>query len=162
VIHGFVYYIASRIATYDIDNIMNFIFKKGWNIHMSQIYGNGIALSEKVLDYLWGRQTVTLNNIVNVDTPGFKSQYITFEDALGEKLRKASASSRGAAAVERAIDQSRLQLHTTWNESSRLDGNNVDMDMEQVDLVRSVLQYQYLVNSISNDINRLKSAARSF
>ena len=153
-IHGFVYYIASRIATYDIDNIMNFIFKKGWNIHMSQIYGNGIALSEKVLDYLWGRQTVTLNNIVNVDTPGFKS--------LGEKLRKASASSRGAAAVERAIDQSRLQLHTTWNESSRLDGNNVDMDMEQVDLVRSVLQYQYLVNSISNDINRLKSAARSF
>ena len=64
--------------------------------------------------------------------------------------------------MERAIDQSRLQLHTTWNESSRLDGNNVDMDMEQVDLVRSVLQYQYLVNSISNDINRLKSAARSF
>lgn len=129
---------------------------------MSQIYGNGIALSEKVLDYLWGRQTVTLNNIVNVDTPGFKSQYITFEDVLGEKLRKASASSKAAPAVERAIDQSRLQLHTTWSESSRLDGNNVDMDMEQVDLVRTVLQYQYLVNSVSNDINRLKSAARSF
>ena len=98
---------------------------------MSQFYGNGIALNEKVLDYLWGRQTVTLNNIVNVDTPGFKSQYLTFEEALGEKLRRASAAGRPARDVGRAIDGSRISLHTTWNESSRLDGNNVDMDQEQ-------------------------------
>ena len=45
---------------------------------MSEIYGNGIALTEKVLDFLWQRQTVSLNNVANVDTPGFKSQYITF------------------------------------------------------------------------------------
>lgn len=129
---------------------------------MSQFYGNGIALNEKVLDYLWGRQTVTLNNIVNVDTPGFKSQYLTFEEALGEKLRRASAAGRPAKDVGRAIDGSRISLHTTWNESSRLDGNNVDMDQEQVQLVRTVLEYQYMVNSVSNDLSRLSSAARSF
>ncbi len=30
---------------------------------MAGIYGNGIALTERVLDNLWTRQTVTLNNI---------------------------------------------------------------------------------------------------
>ena len=47
---------------------------------MSGMYGNGIGLTEKVLDYLWGRQNITLNNIANVDTPGFKAQYVTFEE----------------------------------------------------------------------------------
>ena len=47
---------------------------------MSGLYGNGIMMTERVLDYLWGRQIVTLNNIANVDTPGFKAQYVTFEE----------------------------------------------------------------------------------
>ena len=36
-------------------------------------------LPEKVLDYLWGRQNITLNNIANDDTPGFKSQQVTLK-----------------------------------------------------------------------------------
>ena len=54
---------------------------------MSGMYGNGIGLTEKVLDYLWGRQNITLNNIVNVDTPGFKAQYVTFEEELAKKIQ---------------------------------------------------------------------------
>ena len=124
---------------------------------MSGIYGNGIALTERVLDYLWGRQTVTLNNIANVDTPGFKSQYITFEDQL-----KASAGQEPRLGVSWAIDRSRATVRTTLDESSRLDGNNVDMDQEQVSLVRNAYEYQYMLSSINNDLNRLKSAARAF
>ena len=52
----------------------------GMEIDMAGIYGNGIALTERVLDNLWTRQTVTLNNIANNDTPGFKSQFVTFEE----------------------------------------------------------------------------------
>ena len=130
---------------------------------MSQIYGNGVALTEKVLDYLWQRQTVSLNNVANVDTPGFKSQYITFEEEMSRRL--SAASNRSTApkrAVSNAIDASRYKLNTTWDESSRLDGNNVDMDQEQVEVVRTAYQYQYVLNSINNDINRLRSAAKSF
>ena len=58
---------------------------------MSGIYGNGVALTERVLDYLWARQEVTLNNITNNDTPGFKSQYITFEDERKKRLSDASS-----------------------------------------------------------------------
>lgn len=130
---------------------------------MDGMYGNGIALSEKVLDYLWGRQTVSLNNVANVDTPGFKSQYVTFEEELGKRLAEASSLKKGPKkAVTEAIRTSQPALHTTWSESSRLDGNNVDMDQEQVEIVRTAYQYQYVLNSITNDINRLRSAAKSF
>ena len=43
---------------------------------MMDLYGNGLLLEEKTLDSLWMRQNLTMNNIANVDTPGFKSQYI--------------------------------------------------------------------------------------
>ena len=125
--------------------------------------GNGIALTERVLDYLWGRQQITLNNITNNDTPGFKSQYITFEDELNKKLSEASSASRTPRrAVSEAIESSRFALHTTRSESTKLDGNNVDMDQEQVELVRTAYEYQYLLSSFNNDISRLKSAVRSF
>ncbi len=129
---------------------------------MSEIYGNGIALTERVLDYLWGRQTITLNNIANVDTPGFKSQYLTFEDQLKERIKKASAGQNARVEVNRAIDRSRASVRTTVEESTRLDGNNVDMDQEQVSLVRNAYEYQYMLSSINNDLHRLKSAARAF
>ncbi|MCI9568409.1 MAG: flagellar basal body rod protein FlgB [Lachnospiraceae bacterium] len=130
---------------------------------MAAIYGNGVALSERVLDYLWSRQTVSMNNVANVDTPGFKSQYITFEEELDRKLTAAnSAKTAPKRAVSEAINSSHAWLNTTWNESSRLDGNNVDMDQEQVEIVRTAYEYQYMLSSISNDFTRLKSVAKAF
>ena len=130
---------------------------------MAEIFGNGIALTEKVLDFLWGRQTITLNNIANGETPKFKSQYITFEEEMAERLSQASASGKGARqAVADAIDATHASVHTTTAESTRLDDNNVDMDQEQVEIVRTAYEYQYMLSSFNNDMNRLKSAARTF
>ena len=130
---------------------------------MSSIYGNGISLTEKVLDYLWQRQAVSLNNVANVDTPGFKSQYVTFEEELAKRLSDASNSKKAPRqTVSKAIDSYMMWVNTTWNESSRLDGNNVDMDQEQVEIVRTAYEYQYMLSSFNNDMNRLKSAARTF
>lgn len=129
---------------------------------MSELYGNGIALTEKVLDYLWGRQSITLNNIANVDTPGFKSQYITFEQELGRRIMNAGGNEIPTKAVNQSIDSARMSLQTTWTESSRLDGNNVDMDQEQVSLVRTAYEYQQMINSINSDVTRLRNAAKAF
>ncbi len=130
---------------------------------MLDIYGNGISLTEKMLDFLWTRETVTLNNIANDDTPGFKSQYITFEEEMKKRLSEASAASHSPRqAVAQAIDSSRLSVHTTRSETTRLDGNNVDMDQEQIQLVRTAYEYQYMLSSLNNGINRLKSVARTF
>ena len=53
---------------------------------MMDLYGNGLLLGEKTLDSLWMRQNLTMNNIANVDTPGFKSQYMTFENELEDPV----------------------------------------------------------------------------
>ena len=70
--------------------------------------------------------------------------------------------SRGLGDVYKRQGQTRVGVNTTWAESSRLDGNSVDMDQEQVELVRTAYEYQYMLSSINSDINRLKSAAKVF
>ncbi len=129
---------------------------------MLNLYGNGVNLNQRTLDYLWGRQNVTINNIANVDTPGYKSQFITFENVLGRNIRAAQLKSATGKGVENAIRSSHATVHTTRNESTRLDGNNVDMDQEQIELVKTTYQYQLTVQSINNDFSRLKESVATF
>lgn len=128
---------------------------------MMDLYGNGLLLGEKTLDSLWMRQN--LNNIANVDTPGFKSQYMTFENELAQKIRSAlTVKKTSMKNVARGIENMRPSVHTTLNESTRLDENNVDMDQEQVELARTAYEYQYMISSVSSDLSRLRSAAKNF
>lgn len=129
---------------------------------MSSLYGNGINLTEKVMDFLWTRQTVTMNNIANVDTPDYKSQYVTFEEELENRIKNAAKGMNSMRDVSSAIDFTNLKVHTTSSETDRLDGNNVDMDQEQVDLVRTTYEYQTMMNSLNSEISRLRTAAKTF
>ena len=130
---------------------------------MMDLYGNGLLLGEKTLDSLWMRQNLTMNNIANVDTPGFKSQYMTFENDLARKIQSAlSVKKTSMKNVARGIENMRPSVHTTLNESTRLDENNVDMDQEQVELVRTAYEYQFMISSVSSDLSRLRSAAKNF
>ena len=137
--------------------------KKEKRAAMSSIFGNGVRLDETVLDYLWQRQNITADNIANVDTPDYKAQYMTFENVLAEALKNASAQGDiSGRSVGSAIDSVVPVIQTTNVESSRLDGNNVDMDQEQVQLVKTAYEYQYLAKSISNELKRLDTAAKTF
>ncbi len=51
-------------------------------------------------------------------------------------------------------------MHTKADESSRLDGNNVNMDVEQVELASSYIQFQMAINDINGEFNRLRSAMK--
>ena len=130
---------------------------------MMDLYGNGLLLGEKTLDSLWMRQNLTMNNIANVDTPGFKSQYMTFENERAQKIRSAlTVKKTSMKNVARGIENMRPSVHTTLNESTRLDENNVDMDQEQVELARTAYEYQFMISSVSSDLSRLRSAAKNF
>lgn len=124
---------------------------------MNGIFGNSILMSGKSLDFLWAKQQVTTNNIANVDTPGYKSKYVTFEELYSSKLKAASGN---GDKVRDAIGSSRYQIHNTDTESARLDGNNVNQDSEMVELTRTALQYQYALNSVSKDFARLSTVIK--
>lgn len=127
---------------------------------MKAIFGNTMAMTQKSLDFLWLKQTVSLNNIANGDTPGFKAQYVTFEDRLKKNLSAAGKNSGGkASGLYSGIEKTDFVVHDTQNEA-RLDGNNVQTEAENVELTRSILQYQYQVQSINSDMNRLRIAIK--
>ena len=119
------------------------------------LFGNNIALAEKSMEYLWGKQQITLQNLANVDTPGYKSKYVTFEDEFNTRLKQASLT-RDDEKIADAIEGSHLVVHDTGEESARLDENNVDADVESVELSRATLQYMYTAQAITSDIARLR------
>ncbi|MCI8645279.1 MAG: flagellar basal body rod protein FlgB [Firmicutes bacterium] len=126
---------------------------------MIQIFGNSIPMAEKALDFLWSKQQVHSANLANVDTPGYKTKYVTFEETFRSKLKNAAVTgNRGL--IGNAIESARWEVNDTRNETSRLDGNNVDADVEMVEVTRAALQYQYLLYSINSDHHRLQSVIK--
>lgn len=120
------------------------------------LFGNNIDLASKSMEYLWGKQQITLQNLANVDTPGYKSKYVTFEDEFRTRLRNASMAKDGEK-MEDAISGSHFIVHDTEDESTRLDESNVNADVESVELSRATLQYMYTAQAITSDIARLRS-----
>ena len=123
------------------------------------LFGNNIDLARKSMQYLWGKQQITLQNLANVDTPGYKSKYVTFENEFRSRLKNA-ALTRDDEKIADVIKDSKFIVHNTEDESARLDENNVDADVQSVELSRATLQYMYTAQAITSDIARLRSVIR--
>ncbi|MCI8285008.1 MAG: flagellar basal body rod protein FlgB [Firmicutes bacterium] len=128
---------------------------------MDWLNSNSVKLTQKTLDNLWQRQRYSLENIANVETPNYKSKYVKFEDQLRARIsefRNSGDASLIKSNVSEAIDSSDLYLHQSTAESTREDGNNVDVDSEYIELLRTQLQYQYAVRQINQEFSRLRLA----
>lgn len=126
---------------------------------MIELFGNTIPLAEKSLDYLWAKQQVHLTNTANVDTPGYKTKYMSFEDLFNSKLKAASATN-DRSLINSTIENSIWQVKETRAESTRLDGNNVDVDEQLIELTRTALQYQYMLHSVNSNITKLRTVIK--
>ncbi len=119
-----------------------------------------INLLDNTADISWQRETLIMNNISNNDTPGYKRQDIEFESVLRRELINTHERT-----LERAVNKlddddnhvDGIEYTDYKNYSYRLDGNNVDMDTENVELATEQLRYQTLMTSITNESNRMKS-----
>lgn len=102
------------------------------------------------------RHEVILNNLANVDTPGFKRSDIRFEDYLKNELasgfgtmdQKVANVDLGNLKATVYIDQAEL--------SYRLDGNNVDGDMEEANLAQNQIRYYALLDSMTQEFSRIR------
>ena len=119
---------------------------------------NSMFLTQKSLDYLWAKQEVSANNIVNAETPGFKGSYVTFEEELQEHMGR--MRSPKAREIRRQIAATQYQVHRTDNETNKMDGSNVDIVAENAELAKSGIQYEYALRSISDEFARLRTAIK--
>ncbi|MGN9017682.1 flagellar basal body rod protein FlgB [Lachnospiraceae bacterium HCP1S3_C3] len=124
----------------------------------SGIY-NYINVLDKAADASWTRNDVITNNISNADTPNYKRKDISFQRYLQAELAGTNTTTLNDRIKDVELSSLNATAYTDMaNLSYRLDGNNVDIDTENVELASNQIMYQALINSISNDFDMIKKA----
>ena len=96
------------------------------------------------------RNDAIMNNIANVDTPGFTARRVEFEGRLAQAVDNWRGSGN--------LDLSRARPVTRYQEGShffRMDRSNVDIEREMVALFTNSVRYDVLVNSVLHNSRML-------
>lgn len=127
---------------------------------MDFITNNSRLMMEQSMRFLWTKQTAILDNISNVETPNYKTKYVTFEETLQRNLQAAAGDARPKSSMRDVLSSSRAVVHEADNESTRMDDNGVNLTEQGVELARNAYQLQYAMNAINSDFSRLRAAIK--
>ncbi|MCR5106689.1 MAG: flagellar basal body rod protein FlgB [Lachnospiraceae bacterium] len=125
---------------------------------------NSVNVLAKAADGAWQRNEAISNNIANVDTPGYKRQDVSFENELKHALKASKYVS-----LDQKIDElnkdglDKINPRTYLDHSGyayRLDGNNVDIDTENVELASNQIKYNGIIQSLNGHFNDLKTVIK--
>lgn len=128
----------------------------------SILTGSIFQVMEKALDGSALRQKAISANIANVDTPGYKSVEVSFQDYL-----RSAVKHPGQSIQLRATDNRHMQIPgsarmtqvvvTTDDTQLRNDGNNVDIDREIAKLTSNEIYYDAVSRCLNNEFQLLRS-----
>ena len=103
-----------------------------------------INVLDRAADAAWQRNEAISNNIANVDTPGYKRQDVAFESVLQQALGNNRYESMDDKVANVDLSRLRGRAYLDYaNYSYRLDGNNVDIENENVMLAENQLCLLY-------------------
>ena len=120
-----------------------------------------IKVLDRAADAAWPRNEAISNNIANVDTPGYKRQDVAFESVLQQALGNNRYESMDDKVANVDLSRLRGRAYLDYaNYSYRLDGNNVDIENENVMLAENQLKYQGLISSINQEFTNLKTVMK--
>ena len=125
----------------------------------SQFFGLNIAYTGLLASN--AAMNTTSNNIANVDTPGYKRQDVAFESVLQKALGNNRYESMDEKVSNINLSRLRGRAYVDYaNYSYRLDGNNVDIENENVMLAENQLKYQGLISSINQEFTNLQTVMK--
>ena len=120
-----------------------------------------INVLDRAADAAWQRNEAISNNIANVDTPGYKRPDVAFESVLQQALGNNRYESMDDKVANVDLSRLRGRAYLDYaNYSYRLDGNNVDIENENVMLAENQLKYQGLISSINQEFTNLKTVMK--
>lgn len=111
-------------------------------------------------DAAWTRNEILNNNIANVDTPGYKRQDIRFESLLRNEIARQGRTDSTLDQKVNNVDYGRLTPYVYTDNSglsTRLDGNNVDIDIEEAELASNQLMYDGIIEGLNSEFSRMKA-----
>ncbi|HHV50857.1 MAG TPA: flagellar basal body rod protein FlgB [Clostridiales bacterium] len=118
------------------------------------IVNRNYNLMQKGLDALWLRQKVISSNIANISTPGFTASEVEFEDLFLEIMQ----SGEDRKTINRMVSELEPQIVEDQTTPINENGNNVDIDKQNVEMVRTTLAYQTVTRLMADEISREKYA----
>lgn len=121
-----------------------------------------INVLDKAADASWLRESVLANNIANATTPDFKRYDVDFQSLLEREMMDSKFNRN----LDEKVHNTNLSRLTATSQidmaaesfSYRLDGNNVDIHTENVELASEQIRYQALTDSISQEFSRMRTA----
>ena len=120
-----------------------------------------INVLNRAADAAWQRNEAISNNIANVDTPGYNRQDVAFESVLQQALGNNRYQSMDDKVANVNLSRLRGRAYVDYaNYSYRLDGNNVDIENENVMLAENQLKYQGLISSINQEFTNLQTVMK--
>ena len=118
-----------------------------------------MLLMQRSMGFLWTKQSCILDNIANVETPGYKVKYVTFEEVLDQAMRAAAGGTGSVQQMREAIERTPAVVHEA-QESTRMDDNGVNVTEQSVELARNGYQLQYVMQAIASDVATLQAVIR--
>jgi len=109
------------------------------------ISDNTTSALQAALNGLDVRAQAIKHNIANVETPGYQSQVVSFEDSLRSALDDGDPDAASAS----------LSYSTA---PTRQNGNNVSIDNEMTDLTQTELRQQLAINALNAKYRLLRTA----
>ncbi len=124
-------------------------------------YDAALAVLEKAMDGTWQKQRAIANNIANFETPKYKAIHVSFEASLKKEVDRLSGNIVSQAQYDQIlgdIKDSKIKVYSDPSTSEREDGNNVNLDTENIEMAKTQLQYEFLTRSMTDLISRMRYA----
>ncbi|WP_298676218.1 flagellar basal body rod protein FlgB [uncultured Lentibacter sp.] len=117
------------------------------------IHDEALALRSK-------RNTILASNIANAATPNFKARDVDFEATLAKALPGGLLSTSDDKHVARPenLHAGRLQYRDPVNPA--LDGNTVELAVEQMEFSENVVRYQTSLTFLNRKVSGLMAAIK--
>lgn len=120
-----------------------------------------VNVLNKAMDASWYRNELIANNISNQDTPGYKRQDVDFQSALKTALQTSGYRTMDGKVGHVRTAALEVSSYTDYGGYSyRIDGNNVDPEVEYVELASNQIRYQALRDSVNQEFSLLKAAMK--
>ena len=132
-------------------------------------FAKTVDILGRAMDVTVLRNNVIADNIANSDTPNFKRSYVNFESQLkralaSEKIKPSRNFMTDPRHIpfDRTMDYRSVRPERVWDylTTSKNNGNNVDIERENMNLLENQLIYQTLATAVAGEFNRVNMVLR--
>jgi flagellar basal-body rod protein FlgB len=126
------------------------------------ISNSKIAYYSKVLDLLADRHRVLASNIANLNTPGYRTKDINFQDVLGEVIaaKQESLNPTAGIGIQDVLKDINYEVDEINAGGENPEANDVDIDKEMVKLSMNTGLYKAYVQVMLMELKHLNMAIK--